>query len=77
MLRFPRGQTKERRFHKNNKIGDVYNYIDSLNDASLFNENHKNYELMTPFPPKAYTDRNLTLEEAGFYPNSVLQIHEL
>lgn len=62
----------ERRFYKNNKIEDLYNYIDSLSDKNI-----KSYELIQTFPFTIFNDKTKTLEELKLYPNAVIQVREL
>jgi hypothetical protein len=64
----------ERRFNKKDTVGDMYNFIESLDDVS-FNQEGK-FELIQPFPFALFNDKEKTLEEEKLYPNAVVQIRE-
>lgn len=76
VFRYPDGEGRaERRFSKKNKVKDLYTYIESLENQT-FNEEGK-FELIQPFPFKAYKDKEKTLEEEKLFPNAVIQIREI
>lgn len=75
LFRFPDGiQRVERRFFKKDSIRDLYNYIESLEDAH-FNHEGK-FELIQTFPFVLFNDMDKTLEEEKLFPNAVIQIRE-
>jgi hypothetical protein len=76
LFRFPDGINRaERRFFKQDKIQDLYNYIISLDDAS-FNNHEGKFDLIQTFPFVAFTEKDRTLEEEKLFPNAVIQIRE-
>ena len=79
LFRFPDGEkTAQRKFLKQDKINDLYDYIKSLG-RDIFTENeHHHFSLLQTFPFKSFDDKkDNTLEEEGLFPNSVLQIKEI
>lgn len=76
IFRCPDGERRhERRFLKSHKIQSLYDFVDTLG-KDIFEEGDS-YELIQPFPYKAYVDKEKTLEEEKLFPNAVLQIKEL
>jgi hypothetical protein len=65
----------ERRFSKHDTVGDMYNFIETLDDLS-FNKEGK-FELIQPFPFILFNDTSKTLEEEKLFPNAVIQIREI
>ena len=78
LFRFPDGEkSAQRKFLKQDKINDLYDYIKSLG-RDIFTENdHHHFSLLQTFPFKLFDDKkDNTLEQEGLFPNSVLQIKE-
>ena len=76
-FRYPDGdKRKERRFLKNNKIKDLYDYIESLGNEIYTEDGNGVFSLYQPFPPKKYENMENTLENEGLFPNAVIQIKE-
>ena len=76
-IRYPDGdKRKERRFLKNNKIKDLYDYIESLGNEIYTGDGNGVFSLYQPFPPKKYENMENTLEEEGLFPNAIIQIKE-
>ena len=79
LFRFPDGEkSAQRKFIKQDKINDLYDYIKSLG-RDIFTENeHHHFSLLQTFPFKSFDDKkDNTLEQEGLFPNSVLQIKEI
>jgi hypothetical protein len=75
MFRLPDGIHRvERRFLKKDTIGDLYNYIEALDNAN-FNHEGK-FELIQTFPFVLFNDKDKTLEEEKLFPNAIIQIRE-
>lgn len=75
IFRHPHSEKRsQRRFLKSNKVKDLYNFIHTLG-KDIF-EDSGEFELITPFPFKAYRDLDKTLEEEKLV-NAVLQIKEI
>jgi hypothetical protein len=76
-FRYPDGdRTKTRRFLKNNKIQNLYDYVTSLGEEIYTEKENKNFSLNQPFPPKKYENMDNTLEQENLFPNAVIQIRE-
>ena len=76
-FRFPDGDKRQdRRFLKNNKIKDLYDYVKSLGNEIYTEEGNGVFSLYQPFPPKKYENMENTLENEGLFPNAVIQIKE-
>lgn len=76
IFRYPHiEQRVQRRFLKTDKIQALYDFVCSLG-TDIFEENGE-FELLTPFPPKIFSDHEKTLVEEGLFPNAVLQIREI
>lgn len=76
-FRYPDGdKRKERRFLKNNKIKDLYDYIESLGNEIYTEDGSGVFSLYQPFPPKKYENMENTLEKEGLFPNALIQIKE-
>ena len=76
-FRYPDGdKRKERRFLKNNKIKDLYDYIESLGNEIYTEDGKGVFSLYQPFPPKKYENMENTLEKEGLFPNALIQIKE-
>ena len=78
LFRFPDGEKSvQRKFLKNDKIKDLYDFVKSLGrDIFMEEENHQ-FSLLQSFPYKLFDEiQDHTLEQEGLFPNSVLQIKE-
>ena len=73
-FRMPDGTLLERRFSKNWKIVEMYNFIGSLDN--VLTEEETEFDLIIPFPMKVYNDMNQTFEQAGLFPNAMLVVRE-
>ena len=67
LFKFPDGKVIERNFLKNEKIEQIYKFIQVSNIDYDFN-------LVQLYPYKIYNDKNKTLEEEDLFPSSVIQI---
>ncbi len=67
LFKFPDGKVIERNFLKNEKIEQIYKFIQVSNIDYDFN-------LVQLYPYKIYNDKNKTLEEEDLFPSSVVQI---
>ena len=67
LFKFPDGKIIERNFLKNDKIENLYKFIQVSNVDYDFN-------LVQLYPYKIYNDKNKTLEEEDLFPSSVIQI---
>lgn len=74
-FRFPDGEKAERRFYRNDKIGDLYTYIETLDNVQ-FNHEEGKFDIVQAFPFINFQERKKTLEEEKLFPNAVLQIRE-
>ena len=74
LFRFNGISRVERRFNRKDTIGDMYNFIESLDDDSV-NKNAK-FELFQAFPFALFNDKAKTLEEEKLFPNAVVYIRE-
>lgn len=76
VFRYPNDDTrKERRFLKTDKISILYDFVASLG-TDMFEESNE-FDLITPFPVKIFSDMEKTLEEEKLFPNAVIQIREI
>ena len=76
-FRFPDGDKRQdRRFLKNNKVKNLYDYVKSLGNEIYTEEGNGVFSLYQPFPPKKYENMENTLENEGLFPNAVIQIKE-
>ena len=76
-FRFPDGEKRiDRRFLKNNKIQNLYDFVTSLGKEIYNEEGNNSFSLYQPFPPKKYENMDNTLEEEGLFPNAIIQIRE-
>ena len=76
-FRYPDGEkTKIRRFLKNDKIKELYDYVKSLGNEIYTEEGNGVFSLNQPFPPKKFENMENTLENEGLFPNAVIQIKE-
>jgi len=68
-IRLPDGSRAERRFYSADRISDVYNFVDTLQELDI-----DSYSLVSNFPRKTFTrdGEDMTLLEAGVHPNGAL-----
>lgn len=77
VFRYPDGEKRiERRFLKTNTVQTLYDFVLTLGRDIYTETEYDKFSLIQPFPFKAYTDMNKTLEEEKLVPNAVLQIKE-
>ena len=77
VFRYPDGEKRiERRFVKTNTVQTLYDFVLTLGRDIYTEAEYNKFSLIQPFPFKAYTDMNKTLEEEHLVPNAVLQIKE-
>ena len=78
LFRFPDGEkTVQRKFLKNDKIKDLYDFVKSLGRDIFMEEENHHFSLLQSFPYKLFDNiQDHTLEQEGLFPNSVLQIKE-
>jgi len=75
IFRYPHSELRrERRFLKSDKIEILYLFVKSLG-SDMFEEN-EDFELITPFPMKVYSDMQRSLFDEKLFPNAVIQIRE-
>lgn len=74
-FRLPNGETIQRKFLKYCRIAELYNFLKTLDN--VFEEGNESFNLITQFPLKVYNKLDETLDEAGLFPNSVMQVGEL
>lgn len=72
LIRFPNGERKGKTFSCVDKIKAIFTFIDSLGLPGI----DRNYRLVSSFPRKAYgvDQMNMTLKDAGIYPEATLFI---
>lgn len=70
-VRFPSGAHHQRRFLATHVLGDVYDWVDSMEGLSYLR-----YSLVTTYPKKVLTgdNKSLTLQELGLCPQAALLI---
>jgi hypothetical protein len=61
-------QTLLLKFHFNDTVGDVYDYV------TMHRTKGSAFVLRSSFPAAVYSDRAVTLQEAGLVPNATLRI---
>jgi len=71
VVRLTDGSRVQRRFKNTDKLQVVFDFINSK-DIEI-----EEYELVTNFPRKSFSDPNMTLEQAGLYPQASLFVHPL
>jgi len=69
------GSRLTRRFKSTEKLQVVYDFLDSLDN--LADKLPERYALVTNFPRKTFTEKNMNLSEAGLVPQSALFIEDL
>lgn len=68
-IRLPTGVRLQRRFLASDTVGNVYDFIQSEVEELV----SVDFELMTAYPKKSYTDREVSLEELA--PKAALVVH--
>ncbi|CAM9239967.1 unnamed protein product [Discosporangium mesarthrocarpum] len=77
-LQLPNGSKVDRRFGKDEKVGQVRSFLNIHFESAGIPIT--NFSMSTNFPRKTYAqgqDDGLTLVEAGLHPQSVLYVHDL
>jgi len=69
VIRLTDGSRLQRRFKATDKLQVVFDFVDSSNEVD-------NYELVTNFPRKVFSDPHVTLKEAGLSPQAALFVQE-
>lgn len=71
MIRLPNGGRLQRRFQETDTLAGVAAFVDA-NAEGLPGED---YDLVTPFPRKVFSDLGLTLADAGISGRAVVMVH--
>jgi UBX domain len=67
------GDRVTRRFIKTDLVLSLYDFVDSLGPEKLQLENANNgYLIMQSMPKREYSDKTVTLAEAGLHPRAML-----
>jgi len=75
VIRMADGSKISRNFWRTDTLHHVKDFIDT---RKLVGANvPENFQLVTDFPRKAFTDLSVTLEQAGLIPNAVVSVHTL
>lgn len=69
VIRLPDGSRLQRKFFARDNIGNVYDFI----ECEVEQLNGVEFDLMTPYPKRTYTDRTIMLEELA--PKAALVLH--
>lgn len=69
-FRMPNGQKIERRFHRNQNIEEIYDFIETLDIQNAF-------EIVSGFPPKILVDKSKAIHEEGLHPKAVVHVREI
>jgi len=70
VVRLTDGSRLQRRFKKTDTLKIVFDYVECNQEYD------GEFDLVTNFPRKIFTDRSLSLEEAGLYPHASLFVQE-
>lgn len=70
VVRLTDGSRLQRRFRKTDALKVVFDYVECNQDYD------GDFDLVTNFPRKVFSDRSLNLEEAGLYPHASLFVQE-
>lgn len=73
LIRLPNGNRLERRFLLADQLQTVYDFVDTKIEHSSADEEDL-YDLVTNYPRKVYSDHNISLRDAGLYPQAMLFI---
>eukprot|EP01026_Neomeris_dumetosa_P030130 TRINITY_DN24180_c0_g1_i5.p1 TRINITY_DN24180_c0_g1~~TRINITY_DN24180_c0_g1_i5.p1 ORF type:complete len:490 (-),score=79.85 TRINITY_DN24180_c0_g1_i5:574-2043(-) len=70
-IKLPDGTTTHRRFYEHDKVGVIFDYVESLDNLTCWN-----FKLVTQYPQRQFTsdDFELTLKEADLCPSAVLYV---
>jgi len=71
VIRLTDGSRLQRRFKKTDTLGNVFDFVDSS-----AHEITGDYDLVTNFPRRVFSERAVTLEQAGLYPHGALFVQE-
>lgn len=71
VIRLTDGSRIQRRFKKTDTLGNVFDFVDSSPS-----EINGEYDLVTNFPRRVFSERTMTLEQAGLYPHGALFVQE-
>jgi len=70
VIRLTDGSRLQRRFKVTDKLEVVFDFVDSSSNEI------DNYDLVTNFPRKVFSDPHVTLKEAGLFPQAALFVQE-
>jgi len=70
VIRLTDGSRLQRRFKKTETLKVVCDYVECNQEYD------GDFDLVTNFPRKVFSERNLSLEEAGLYPHASLFVQE-
>ena len=70
------GERISRRFLKSEKVGTLYDFIDSLGEKVQFEHTEGEYVIMQSMPRKLFVEKEKTLAEEGLFPRAMLQVKE-
>jgi len=74
MIRMLDGSRVQRRFLRSDSLDLVYTFIDTYLPIQI--EDRKDYDLVSNFPRKTFSERTVTLKEASLYPQASLFVLE-
>jgi len=72
VFRMPNGERVERRFYSNTKLQYLIDFAEAISDIDSIN-----FQLVTNLPRTIYTEREITLENAGFTTKALLIVEEI
>jgi len=71
------GERVSRRFRKTDKVGILYDFIESIIDQVQFEDpSQHEFIILQSMPRKEFTDKEKTLAEEGLVPRAMLQVKE-
>jgi hypothetical protein len=73
VFRMNDGSRLQRRFRNSDRLELVYDFLEAQENIQLPSQ----YVLITNFPRRSFSDRSMTLLEAGLTPQSALFIEDL
>lgn len=71
VVRLPNNERIRRRFLETHTIGDVYDFVETEGEQAV----EVDFDLMTPYPKKTFTDRSVRIGDAGLTPRALLVVH--
>jgi FAS-associated factor 2 len=71
VIRLPDGCRLHRKFLSHQKLEEIFNFVESQSEYD-----NTEYELVMNFPRKIFNDKNITIEEAGLFPQASLFLQE-